>query len=118
MQTGLQTSMIFTFIIIIFFASNFFSLNVVVDEEFLRLKFGLGLIKKKFKLKDIIEAKSVKHHWYQGWGIRYWAPKKMWIFNISGFKAVDIKLRNNKSYRIGTVEPNKLVEAINQSLKL
>ncbi len=46
--------------------------------------------------------------WYYGWGIRGWLWPKMWIYNVSGFDAVEIKLKNGKMYRIGTDEPKKL----------
>jgi len=36
----------------------------------------------------------------------------MWIYNISGFDAVEIKMKNGKTYRIGTDEPQKLEQAI------
>jgi len=41
----------------------------------------------------------------------------MVIFNISGFDAVEIKIKNNKRYRIGTDEPVKLESAIRQVIK-
>ena len=38
----------------------------------------------------------------------------MMIFNVSGFDAVEIKMQDNKIYRIGTDEPQKLEQAISQ----
>jgi len=42
----------------------------------------------------------------------------MWIYNVSGFDAVEIKLKNGKTYRIGTDESQKLEQAILRSIKL
>ena len=36
----------------------------------------------------------------------------MCIYNVSGFDAVEIQLKNGKIYRIGTDEPKKLEQAI------
>jgi len=36
----------------------------------------------------------------------------MWIFNVSGFDAVELIMKNGKIYRIGTDEPIKLESAI------
>jgi len=98
--------------LILFILTSFVSLQVIIDEKYLRIKFGYGIYQKKFLLNDIISAKTVKNHWYFGWGIRGWLWPKMWIYNISGFDAVEIKLKNSKTYRIGTDEPKKLEQTI------
>ena len=41
----------------------------------------------------------------------------MWIFNVSGFDAVEIKMENGKIFRIGTDEPKKLEHAILQAIE-
>jgi len=56
----------------------------------------------------------VKNHWYYGWGIHL--TPHGWLYNISGFLAVEIQMKSGKKYRIGTDEPKKLIEAIQQSL--
>lgn len=103
--------------LIIFILASFVSLQVIIDEIYLRIKFGYGIFRKKFSLNEIMSAKTVKNHWYYGWGIRGWLWPKMWIYNIFGFDAVEIKLKNGKVYRIGTDEPKKLEQIIIQSIK-
>jgi len=106
----------FMFFILVILAS-FLSLNVMIDENYLQIKFGYGIYKKRFVLKEIISARVVKNHWYCGWGIRILFWPYMLIYNISGFDAVEIKMKNNKIYRIGTDEPKKLEQAILQVIK-
>lgn len=113
--TNLLVTAIMTLILLIL--ASFCTLQVSIDEEYLQIKFGYGIYRKKFSLHDIISAESVKNHWYYGWGIRGWLWPKMCIFNVSGFDAVQIKLKNGKIYRIGTDEPKKLEEAILDSIK-
>lgn len=103
--------------LIVFILSSFGSLQVIIDEKYLQIKFGYGIYQKKFSLDDVVSAKSVKNRWYYGWGIRRWFWSKMWIYNVSGFDAVEIKLKNGKTYRIGTDEPEKLEQAILHSIK-
>ncbi|MFA5917502.1 MAG: hypothetical protein WC850_04715 [Candidatus Gracilibacteria bacterium] len=103
--------------LILFILASFVSLQVIIDEKYLRIKFGYGIYQKKFSLNDIKSAKIVKNHWYYGWGIRVWLWPKMWIYNVSGFDAVEIKLKNGKTYRIGTNEPKKLEQTILHSIK-
>lgn len=104
-------------VLILFILASFWSLQVIIDGKYLRIKFGYGIYQKKFLLHDIISAKTVKNHWYYGWGIKGWLWPTMWIYNVSGFDAVEIKLKNGKTYRIGTDEPKKLAEAILHSIK-
>ena len=104
-------------VLILFILVSFCSLQVVIDEKYLRIKFGWGVYRKKFLLNDVVLAKTVKNHWYYSWGIRVWFWPKMWIYNVSGFDAVEIKLKNGKTYRIGTDEPKKLEQAILHFIK-
>jgi len=39
------------------------------------------------------------------------------IFNVSGFDAVEIKMKNGKIYRIGTDEPEKLKNVVTQVIE-
>lgn len=96
--------------------ASFTSLRVQVSKEVVELRFGYGIFKKKFMLADIESVKGVKNPWYYGWGIHFWPKPKMWIFNVSGFDAVEIALKNGNVYRIGTDEPEKLRAAIAQQL--
>jgi len=101
---------IMTLVIIIL--ASFSTLKVEIYEQNLFVTFGYGIYKKKFNINEINSCKEVKNHWYYGWGIRYWWKPSMWIYNVSGFKAVEITLKNGEIYRIGTDEPNKLNQVI------
>ncbi|GAI51787.1 unnamed protein product [marine sediment metagenome] len=69
---------------------------------------------KRFKLNEIESCQVVKNHWYYGWGIRL-TPHGV-LYNVSGFDAVEIKLRTGKKFRIGTDVPQELEEAIRQAI--
>jgi len=116
-QTDLHFPVIIFMIFILFILASFGSLHVTIDGKYLRIKFGYGIYRKKFLLNDVMSAKTVKNHWYYGWGIRGWLWPKIWIYNVSGFDAVEIKMKNGKSYRIGTDEPKILEQAILQLIK-
>ncbi len=88
-------------------------LTVEINEGFLVCRFGVGLIRKRFALRDVEEAKTVRNKWYYGWGIR-WTPHG-WLFSASGLDAVQIRMSNRKSYRVGTDQPAELLRAIQQS---
>ena len=92
----------------------FSSLTVSIWEEELEVRFGPGPIRKRVKLNEIESCRVVKNHWYYGWGIRL-TPHGI-LYNVSGFYAVEIKLRTGKKYRIGTDVPQELELAIQQAL--
>lgn len=104
--------------LILFILASFSTLTVAIDGKFLKIRFGSGIFRKKFLLSEIAAVKKVKNHWYYGWGIRMWFCPKMWIFNVSGFDAVELTMKNGKIYRIGTDEPQKLEAAVKQVVHL
>ena len=105
-------------LLIVLILISFTTLKVTIDKNYLRIKFGYGIFWKKFSLNEIVSARTVKNHWYNGWGIRLWLWPKMVIFNVSGFDAVEIEMKNGKIYRIGTDEPKQLERAILQAIEL
>ena len=93
----------------------FATLTVVIEEDVLRIRFGPGVIRKDFSLKDVESCHVVKNPWYYGWGNRL-TPRGR-LYNVSGFYAVEIKMKTGKKYRIGTDVPNDLEAAIRQSME-
>ncbi len=89
-------------------------LTVIVNDNFIEVRFGPGVIGKKFRLDDISLCRFVRNHWWYGWGIRI-IPKG-WLFNVSGLDAIELSIKNGKIYRIGTNEPQKLNEFIQRKL--
>jgi len=111
---------LFAFLIdlfIIILITSFLILNVKIDNKYLKIKFGYGIFRKKFLLKNIKEFKPVKNKWYYGWGIRLKLFPYTWIFNISGFDAIEITLKNDKIYRIGTDDINGFERALKKAIK-
>ena len=104
-------------VLILVVLASFSTLTVMIDKKYLRIKFGYGIFRKKFALNEIMSAKTVKNHRWYGWGIRVWFWPKMWIYNVSGFDAVEIQLKNGKRYRIGTDEPKKLEQTILHAMR-
>jgi len=96
--------------------ASFVALTVSIDEKYLRIKFGYGVFRRKFSLEEIVSARVVRNHWYYGWGIRLWFWPHMWIYNVSGFDAVEITLRDGKIFRIGTDMPKELEAEIGRRL--
>jgi len=94
----------------------FYSLTVEISNDHLGIHFGVGIIKKRFEIKDIEKAYPVRNRWYYGPGIRL--TPHGWLYNVSGLDAVEIVMSSGKRYRIGTDQPNELAQAVNEVRKL
>ncbi|HSG17192.1 MAG TPA: hypothetical protein VLE70_12835 [Anaerolineae bacterium] len=101
-------------IFILLTISTFASLTVTVDKRVIGLRFGVGIIRKEFKLADIERYQAVENPWYYLSGIRY--TPRGWLFAVSGDSAVELEMKNGKYYRIGTDEPEKLIQALDRAI--
>jgi len=89
----------------------FFKMQTIVDNDCIKIFFGIGLICKKINIKNIKHLEPVRNKWFYGWGIRM--LKNGWLYNIKGLKAVELKFNDRKSViRIGTKNPEKIISAI------
>ena len=87
------------------------TLTVEVDRDAVRLRFGVGLIRKRIDLTGVRGWQAVRNPWYSGWGIRL-LPGGSVLWNVSGYDAVELTLADGRRFRIGTDEPQALVSAI------
>lgn len=97
-----------------FVGSLFGTLTVRVGPERIELRFGIGLVRKNIALARVRSFRAVRNPWYYGWGVRL-VPGG-WMFNASGLSAVELVLRDGRRFRIGTDEPDRLVEALQREL--
>jgi hypothetical protein len=93
----------------------FHSLSVTVTDEAVEIRFGPGWIRKTFPLDSIAACKPVQNSLGHGWGI-HWCGKDGWVYNVSGFEAVEIEFKNGKKARIGTDQPRELAAAIKKAM--
>lgn len=89
---------------------NFYSLNVAVDETSVRLRFGVGLVKKIIPLDAIASAGPAKTTWLNGWGIRCLGDG--WLYNVSSTDAVELRLKAGGRLLIGTDDQAGLLAAL------
>ena len=92
----------------------FHSLTVRVSRSDIALSFGVGLIRKQFPIGDISRARIVQNRWYNGFDIR--KIRGGWLYNVSGFDAIEIQLKNERKYRIGTNQPKELLAAVESAI--
>ena len=91
----------------------FGSLTVEVDPERISIRFGPGLIRKRWDIAQVVVAEVMRTRVWHGWGIRL--TPEGWLYNVSGFDAVRVTLANGKSRIIGTDEPEEFLKALHEA---
>ena len=94
----------------------FYALTVTIDEQAITLSFGIGLVRKKIALAEVVSCEITTCRWYYGYGIHYTPQGK--LYNISGKMAVRLAMRNGKAILVGTDEPEALCRAIRQAASI
>jgi hypothetical protein len=88
----------------------FYKLTITIDDETLCASFGPGIIRKRVRLAEIVGCEPVRIRWWYGWGIHL--TPFGWLYNVSGFDAVAITLRDGRKFALGTDDPHGLITAI------
>ncbi len=94
----------------------FGALTIEVGGGDLRWRFGPGLIRKRIALADIATVETVRTCWLEGWGIHY--TRRGWLYNVSGFGAVLVRLKSGKQFMLGSDEPDALCRALREALRV
>ena len=69
-------------------------------------RFGPGLIRKQVSLDMIVSVEPVRTNVIESWGIHQ--SRFGWLYNVSGFDAVAIRMKNGQHFALGTDEPEQL----------
>ncbi len=88
----------------------FYALTVEIDATHLMFRFGIGLIRKRVLLAEIVAVAPVRNSWLYGWGIH--RTPHGGLYNVSGWEAVEITLASGKRLRLGTDEPRRLAQVL------
>lgn len=91
------------------------SLKVVVEPSCVRIKYGVGLLRRRIPIGRIESARPVRNSWWYGLGIRL--TPHGWLWSIHGLDAVELTYSDGGHFRIGTADPEGLSAAINEACK-
>ena len=107
----------YTLIILILFPvllALFSTLTVRVESGVITVQFGVGIVRKRIQLSDVEAYAKVRNPWYYGLGIRY--TPRGWLYNIYGLSAIELLMKNGKTCRIGTDDPEGFAHALEAAL--
>jgi hypothetical protein len=97
-------------VVLVAVALVFSSLTVEVGDNELRWFFGPGFWSYRLPLDDIETVAAVRNRWWNGFGIRMRPGFR--LYNVSGLDAAELRLKSHEVRRIGTDDPQGLMEAL------
>lgn len=93
-------------ILLLITAWIFRSLTIEITDSHLNWFFGSGFPRKSVPLSEIASVDPIRTGFWNGWGIHY--TPRGWLYNVSGYGAVAIRMRNGKQFCLGTDQSEEL----------
>ena len=113
--TGFEPFTLIPVTVMLILLALFSTLTVRVAGGVITVQFGVGIIRKRIQLSNVETYAKVRNPWYYGWGIRY--TPRGWLYNISGFSAMELVMKNGKTCRIGTDDPESFAQALHEAFE-
>lgn len=99
-----------TAVSIVAMTATFGRLTVSVGPSTVDVAFGWGLPRRSVPLRDVVEQAVVRTPIWAGRGIR--RVRNGWLYNVAGRDAVALTLASGSVVRIGTDDPQGLLDAV------
>jgi hypothetical protein len=98
-------------------AFSFCHLSVRDEVVELLITFGpLPLFKRRLKYCELEKVEQARSTIMDGWGI-HMSPSGGWVWNLWGYDCVDVWYREGRKLRIGTDDPERLVEFLQEKVR-
>ncbi len=92
----------------------FSSLTIELSDSSLSWWFGPGFLRKQVATAEITSAVVTKTRLIHGWGVHL--ARNGWLYNVSGFGAVQVILKSGKIFLLGSDEPEQLCAALKRAI--
>jgi hypothetical protein len=110
-----RSIMMFVLLVLALLATFVFShMSVVADDVGLEVRLACGVIKRSISWRQVERAYEKEVGWVTGWGIR--RINNGWLYNVSGNKAIALKLINSQEFWIGTDDPLDLMAFVRKHI--
>lgn len=96
-------------------AGLFSVMTIRVSDRFVHWSFGPGFMRRKIALAQIQIASITRTTWLEGWGIHY--TGRGWLYNVGGFDALHITLKDGSQVLLGSNDVDTLHQAISASIR-
>jgi hypothetical protein len=111
-ELGPHRELLLAGIVLLITLALFYKLTIRIDDETLCASFGVGIIRKRVPIAEIAGCEPIRIRWWYGWGIHL--TPYGWLYNVAGWNAVALTLRNGRKFALGTYDPQGLAAAIEQ----
>ena len=109
-----RESLLLVSVLLLITLALFYKLTITINEETLCASFGIGMIRKRVSVAEIAACGPIRIRWWNGWGIHL--TPYGWLYNVSGFGAVAITLRNGRRFALGSDDPQGLADAVRAAI--
>jgi hypothetical protein len=89
------------------------SMTIRILEGALCIRFGPGWPRKTVPLSDIAAVEITRTSFIEGWGVH--RTRRGWLYNVSGYDAVLLKLASGSNLLVGSDEPRRLQAALQRA---
>jgi hypothetical protein len=98
-------------LVVILIGIAFSRLTTRVDQEAISWSFTFGAPGGRLAFADLDRAEVTRTNLFEGFGI-HWTLWHGWLWNVWGFRAVELFRRDGRRVTIGTDDPQSLLAAI------
>jgi hypothetical protein len=109
-SSAYRTTLLLGCIVLLIVLALFYKLVIRINNESLCASFGIGMIRQRVPVAEIVACEPIRIRWWYGWGIHL--TPYGWLYNVSGLNAVAITLHDGRKFALGTDDPQGLVDAI------
>ena len=106
----LQPISLIPMVVIALAIAMFGFMSVTVTPETLYVTMGVGIVRRAIARSEIRRMTVVRNPWYWGWGVRLYSGGTM--YSVSGLRAVELTLQNGRAIRIGSRDPDRLLQML------
>ena len=64
-----RTSLLVVSVVLLITLALFYKLTIAINEETLCASFGIGMIRKRVSVAEIVACEPIRIRWWYGWGI-------------------------------------------------
>jgi hypothetical protein len=108
----LQPVSLVPLVLVLLAAAMFGFMSVGVTTDAVSITMGVGFVRRRIERSQIRRLTIVRNPWYWGLGVRLYSRGSGTMYAVSGLRAVELTLGDDRTVRIGTRDPERLLQVL------